>query len=128
MQEYAAQKEFLSQPRRILISSFELTNGTTITPLLLFYLELGLVCTKIYRFVEYTPVNCFSNFVQYAANARRQGDENPSSNVVAKTVKLLANSSYGYQIMDCSRHSITIYTNDEKTHAAINKRMFPTLV
>ena len=56
-----------------------------------------------------------------AVNARRQGDENPNSSVVAETMKLLANSSYGYQVMDRCRHSITKYTNDEKIQAAINE-------
>ena len=35
-------------------------------------------------------------------NARREGDENENSSVVAKTMKLLANISYGYQIVDRS--------------------------
>ena len=54
---------------------------------------------------------------------RRQGDENPISNVVAETIKLLANSSYGYQIMDRSRHTLTKYLIDEKTHSAINTKI-----
>ena len=93
------------QPRRILISSFILTDGTIITPLHLFYLQLGLVCKKIHRFVQCTARKCFDNFVQSAVDARRQGDENSNSTVVAETMKLPANSSYGYQIMDRSRHS-----------------------
>ena len=34
------------QPTRMLISSFILTKGTILTLLLLFYLQLGLVCKK----------------------------------------------------------------------------------
>ena len=79
------------------------------------------------RFFEYTPVNCFNNFVQPTVNARCQGDMNPSSSVVAETVKLLANSSYGYYLMDCSRHSVRRYMDDEKTHAAINNKTFKRL-
>ena len=90
--------QYLTQPRRMLISNFLLKNGTLITPLFLFYLQQGLVCTNIYRFVEYTPLSCFNSFVQSAVNARREGDKNPNSTVVAETMKLLANSSYGYQI------------------------------
>ena len=127
MREYAEKENVMSQPRRMLISSFNLTNGTIITPLLLFYLRLGLVCKKIHRFVQYTPRKCFGNFVQSAVDARRQGDENPNSSVVAETMKLLANSSYGYQIMDRSRHTVTKYLNDEKTHSAINSKMFKRL-
>ena len=86
----------------MLISSFRLTNGTILTPLLLFYLKLGLVCEKLHRFVQYTPRKCFNIFLQSAVDARRQGDENRNSSVVAETMKLLANNSYGYQIMDRS--------------------------
>ena len=115
------------QPRRMLISSFILTNGTIISPLLLFYLKLGLVCKNIHRFVQYTPRNCFNSFVQSAVDARRQGDENPNSSVVVETMKLLANGSYGYQIMDRSQHTVTKYVNDEKTHTSINSKMFRRL-
>ena len=86
----------------MLISSFILTNGTIITPLLLFYLQLGLVCKKVHRFVQCTPRKCFDNFGLSGVDARSQGDETPNSSVVAETVKLLANSSYAYQIMDRS--------------------------
>ena len=60
-------------------------------------------------------------------DARRQLDENPNSSVVAETLKLLANSSYGYQIMDRSRHTVAKYLIDEKTHAAINSKLFKKL-
>ena len=59
--------------------------------------------------------------------AQRQGDENPSSSVVAETMKLLANTSYGYQFMDRSRHAVTKYLTDEKTHSAIFSKMLKRL-
>ena len=127
MKEYAEKEEIMSQPRRMLISSFHLKNGTIITPLLLYYLHLGLECTKFYRFVQYTPKKCFNSFVQSAVNARRQRDENLNPSLVAETMKLLANSSYGYQIMDRSRHTVTKYLNDGKTHSAINNKLFKQL-
>ena len=127
MQDYAENEGLLCQPRKMLISSYFLENGTLITPLLLFYIELGLVCKKIYRFIEYTPVKCFNNFVQSAVNARREKDENPNSSVVAETMKMLANSSYGYQIMNRSRHTVTKNLNDGKTHGAINIKLFKRL-
>ena len=127
MKDYAETERLLCQPRKMLILSYFLENGTLITPLLLSYLELGLVCKKIYRFFEYTPVKCFNKFVQSAADARREGDENPNSSVVAETMKLLANSSYGYQITDRSRHTVTKYLKNEKTHGAINTKLFKRL-
>ena len=127
MQDYAEKQGLLCQPRKMLISSYFLENGTLITPLLLFYLELGLVCKNIYRFVEYTPSKYFTKVVQSAVDACREGDENPNSSVVAETMKLLANSSYGYQIMDRSRHTVTKILSDEKTHGAINTKFFKRL-
>ena len=127
MKNYAIENERLKHPQRMLISSFKLENGSVITPLFNFYLDLGLQCTKIYRFVHYTPRKCFNNFVQAVVDARREGDENALSGVVAETIKLLGNSSYEYQIMDRSRHTITKYLNDEKTHKAVNEPMFKRL-
>ena len=49
---YAEEDGIMSQPRKMLISSFTLQNGTLITHVLSFYLELGLVCTRIHRVVE----------------------------------------------------------------------------
>ena len=47
MQDYAEKEGLLCQPRKMLISRYFLENGTLITPLLLFYLELGRVCKKM---------------------------------------------------------------------------------
>ena len=45
-----------------------------------------------YRFVEYIPVKCSNKFVQSAVNAHREGDKNPNSSAVAKTMNILANT------------------------------------
>ena len=87
-------------------------------------MKLGLYCIKIHRFNECTPQKCFNGFVQSVVDARREGDDNPNSSVVAETMKLLGNSSYGYQIMDRGRQTETLYLNDENTHKAINNRLF----
>ena len=42
-------------------------------------------------------------------------------------MKLMANSSNGYQIMERSRHTVTKYLSDEKTHAAFNSQLFKNL-
>ena len=65
--------------------------------------------------------------MQSAVNARREGDANSNSSVVTETMKLLANSSYGSQIMDRSRHTVTKHFNDKKTHGAINRKIFKRL-
>ena len=65
--------------------------------------------------------------MQAAVDARRISDEIPNSSVVAETIKLLANSSYGYQITYLSRHTVTKYLSDEKTHAANKSKLFKKL-
>ena len=88
MRDYAVERKLIKQPQRMLISSFNLENGTIITPLLNFYISLGLKCTRIYRFVQYTPIKCLNTFVQSVVDARNGGDENPDFSVVAETMKL----------------------------------------
>ena len=44
MKDYAEKEDLLCQPRKMLISSNFLENGALITPLLLLYSDLGLVC------------------------------------------------------------------------------------
>ena len=39
-------------------------------------------------------------------------------------MKLLANSSYGYQVMDRSRQSLTKHLTDKKTHATPYSKLF----
>ena len=79
MKNYAFENEVFKYPQRMLTSSFKLEIRTVITPLFNFYLELGLQCTKIYRFVQYTPRKFLNNFVQSVVDERKEGDENPPS-------------------------------------------------
>ena len=63
MEEYAEKEGIMSQPRRMPISSFYLKNRTIFTPLLLYYLHLGLESKKTHQFVQYTPKKRFSCFL-----------------------------------------------------------------
>ena len=89
--------------------------------------RLGTSMQKINRLVEYFLVLCFNKFVESAVNARREGDENPNSSFVAETMKLLANSSYNFQILDRSRHTVAKFLSDEKTHGPTNTKVFKGL-
>ena len=61
MQDYAEKQGLLCQPRKMLISSYFLENGTLITPLLLFYLELGLVCKRFIASLNTLQLNVSIN-------------------------------------------------------------------
>ena len=77
--------------------------------------------------MDYIPVKRFNKVVQSAVNDRREGNESPNSTVVWETMKLLANSSYVYQILDRSRHTVSKFLSDEKTHGAINTKLLKRL-
>ena len=111
----------------MVIFGFRLTKGTIITDLLFFNLELGIVTTKPYCFFENTHLKCLSDLVQSAVNARFHGDKTPKVSVVSETMKLLAKSSYRYQFMDRSWHSVTGYKKDAETQAAIDTNIFKKL-
>ena len=72
-------------------------------------------------------MKCFNSFLQSAVDDQRKGDENPHSSVVAETMKFLANSSYGCQIMDRSREAVTKYLIDEEAQKTINSKIFKKL-
>ena len=127
MKTYAEKHGLLQQPSKMLISSYHLENGCVITPLFNFHMSLGLECTNIHRFVQYLPRNCFKGFVKSVVEARRLGDQNKKSTVIAETMKLLSNSSYGYQIMDRSKHTETKSLDEVKTNRAIKCTFFKQL-
>ena len=127
MNGYAEKEGLLCQPRRMLISSYFLENGTLITPLLLFYLDLGLVCKKIIASWKIFQLNVSINLCNLVSMPRREGNKNSNSCVVGETMKFLAIRSYGYQIVDRSRRTVTKNLSDEKTHGATNTKMFKRL-
>ena len=60
-------------------------------------------------------------------DAARQSDENLNTAVVAETMKLPTNNSYGYHIIKRNQHTVTKYLSDGKTLAAINKKLLKKL-
>ena len=86
------------------------------------------LCTRVHRFVGYTPEKCFKGFVMSVVDARRSPppSQNKISTVVAET-KLLSNSSYGCQIMNYSKHTETKHLDEKKTNRAINGTFFKQL-
>ena len=123
--KYPQNERLLTHPRRMLISSFFLDNGTIITPLLQSYLDLGLV------FKEFVIL---SNTLQWSASTvlfnlhgTLEERETRIQNVVVETLRLVAISCYGYQIKDWSRYTVTKDRDDEKTDGALNNKMFKHL-
>jgi hypothetical protein len=45
--------------------------------------------TKIHQVIEYTPLACFKSFQERVTEARRKGDADPSTAIIADTMKLI---------------------------------------
>ena len=104
MKRYAEENKITSQPRRSLIGSYFGEKILLATPLLKWYLEHGLEVTHVYQVIEYTPNACFHPFGEAVSDARRAGDIDPNKSIIADTMKLVGNSSYGKTITNKERH------------------------
>ena len=116
MRQYTVDYDIMSQPRKSLIGSMFGSKIMIITPLLKWYLTKGLVVTRIYQVVEYSPAKCFQTFAKAVSDARRAGDADPNNKIIAETNKLDGNSSYGKTITNNERHTDVIYCNDRYVH------------
>ena len=75
MKEFAERNKLLRRHRKMLISSFKLERRPVITPILLFYLENGVVLKDVFWFLQYIPRRCFESFVKNVSDSRREGDQ-----------------------------------------------------
>ncbi|KXJ16371.1 hypothetical protein AC249_AIPGENE6507 [Exaiptasia diaphana] len=124
MKEFAEEEDIMPRPRRSLIGSYFGKKILLATPLLKWYLEQGLVVTRIYQVVEYTPKACFKPFGEAVSDARRAGDADPNKAIIPDTMKLVGNSSYGKTITDQERHREIKFCSDTKASRLVNTPFF----
>ena len=114
MQEYAKEHNIKDIPRRLLIGSYFGKKTGLSTPLLKWYLNHGLVITHIYTVVEYIPNAAFNSFMTQVAQARLDGDRDNDKALIAETMKLIGNSSYGKLITNKEKHHNIVYVNESE--------------
>ena len=112
MKKHCETNKLMTQPRRTLISSYFGKGILLATPLLQWYIEKGLEVTNIDQIVEYKPSRCFEGFANNVVMARREGDKNPDSSILADTFKLLGNSAYGKTLEGLGNHKNVKYVRD----------------
>ena len=117
----------MSRLRRSLIGSMVGEKILLATPILKWYLEHGLEVTRVYQVIEYTPEPCFKPFGDAVSNARRAGDADPSKAIIADTMKLVGNSSYGKTITNKERHRQVKFCDDDEVPSLINSPFFREL-
>ena len=64
-------------------------------PLLKWYLDHGLIVTRVYQVVEYIPNACFLPYGEAVFDARRTVDIDSNKSIIADIIKLVGSSSYG---------------------------------
>ena len=124
MQEYAKQQNIKDVPRRLLIGSYFGKKIGFSSPLLKWYLEHILVVTNIYTVVEYVPNPAFNTFMTQVAQARLDGDRDKDKALIAETMKLIGNSSYGKLITNKEKHHDIIYVNETEIGEEIMDNYF----
>ena len=98
------------------------------SPLLQWYLKHGLVVTKIYQINEFEKDLCFQKLVWDIRDARRQGDIDADTGIIADTMKLIGTSGYGSLIMDKTKHRAVKYIQGEnETCQKVNDPLFQKL-
>ena len=128
MQQHVNQHNLSKSPRRLLIGGMKGRQMLIATPLLKWYLNHGMVVTKIYQLIEYQDKRCFKKFVKEVSDARRTGDIDPDTAIIADTMKVIGNSGFGSLIMDKTKHrEITYVQGENETCLKINDPRFRKL-
>lgn len=127
MKQFAKENKIMQQPRRSLIGSLFGKKILLTTPLVKWYLDQGLVISHIYQVIEYTPRSCFRKFGEAVSEARRSGDKDPSKAIIADTMKLIGNSSYGKTITNREKHTKVKLGDAESASKLINYPRFRDL-
>ena len=127
MKQFGEENNIMSTPRKSLIGSMFGKKILLATPLAKAYLDYGLEITRVYQVAEYTPKACFSEFADAVSDARRAGDSDPAKAIIADTMKLMGNSSYGKTITNKYKHRNIKITDTAKASRLVNEPLFRDL-
>ena len=98
------------------------------TPLIEWYLKHGLEITAVHQFISYTSEKPFAWFPDEVAEARRNGDVDPSKQILSDTAKLKGNTPYGKLIENLlNRITTTFTTNTDRVDMALRSPHFQNL-
>ncbi len=98
MQEYCEKNDLLKKPRRVLAQSYSGRNLLLITPLLTWYMNKGLVVSKLHWVREFRSDRAFKPLSDQVLHFRKQADIDPSMELQGNSFKLAGNSIYGIDI------------------------------
>jgi hypothetical protein len=128
MQEFAREMNVKSTPQKTTIASYFGDDQLISTPLLVWYLQHGLEVTHISELIQFRRSKCFDAFKNKVANARREGDRNPDSALVANLFKTLGNTSYGKWITRIADFNTIKLVNARGLDKMVTRPNFKTAV
>ena len=127
MTEFLSTNKISYKPRKYLIGSMFAEKQVFITPLIQWYIKMGLEVTRIYQVIEFTPRRCFHKFAENVSDDRRAGDRDPDMQVIADTSKLIGNSVYGYSVMNKDKHTSIAFCDKDRACQLVNDPRFMSL-
>ena len=124
MQAFAEKHDIMTTPRRALIASYKGDKILLGTPLLKFYLDQGLVVSRVHRAVQWRSHPWLEPFADIVSTSRRAADADPNQTLLGETAKLVGNAGFGGFIMDVARHQEVRYEQDESKVARVINSFF----
>ena len=100
MTDYAIKHNLPQTPRTLLVEGLRVKTLILFSPLVKWYIEEGLVITRVHEVIEYSKQKCFSNFVDFVSEARREGDRDSTKLIIGILCKLIGNSAFGSTIVN----------------------------
>ena len=127
MKEFAERNKLLHRPEKSWLPLSSLNDDQLSHHFCYFiWKKVFVVLRDVFLFLQHTPRRCFESLPQNLVDSRREGYPNKEWTVVDQNMKLIGNSSYGYQIMDCSRHTNSKYVEGDQIDTFFNNRFFKT--
>ena len=122
MQQYIEENNLSKLPRRQLVAGRKARRILLITPLLKWYLDHGLVITKVYQAVEWQFQRCLKKFFTEIASERRRAAQDPSRAAHTNKQKLTGTSAYGATLLNKEKFDNVYYVGE---NAALLKHNDP---
>lgn len=128
MQRHAEKYGLSTKPRTLLVGGMKAECLLVSSPLLKWYLEHGLLVTKIYQVTEFSKQSYFKNFVDKVTDDRREGDVDKSQELKSALSKLVGVSAFGGTIINQEKFQKTKYVEGfKKACFAVNNPRFRQL-
>ena len=114
IQKYAKQRDIKDVPYRLLIGSYFGKKIGLAIPSLKWYLNHGLIITRIYTVVEYVPNAALREFTVQVAKAQLHADHDQRYALTPEMRKLKGNASYGTLITNKGKHHYITYVDESE--------------